>query len=76
MSIAKYVTPPEGKYDKVEAAYDGMTAADKLVMKGILSNPDYPHAQVARILNEVGYDIDRKQVFEFREKLRLKRIVL
>ena len=76
MSIAQFVRPPEGKYDKVEAAYDGLSASDKLVMKGILLNEDYPHAQVARILQDVGYAVDRKQVFDFRQKLRLGRVTL
>lgn len=76
MSIAQYVKPPEGRYDKVEAAYDGLDKADKKVMKSILLSADYPHAQVARILCDIGYDIDRKQVFEFRQKIKLGRVKL
>lgn len=74
--LAKHVRPPEGRYDKVEAAYDGLDPDDKKVMKAILLDNDYPHAQVAHILNDVGYAVDRKQVFEFREKLRLGRVTL
>jgi hypothetical protein len=76
MSITQFITPPEGKYDKVEAAYDGLSASDKLVLKGILLNEDYPHAQVARILQDAGYAVDRKQVFDFRQKIKLGRVTL
>lgn len=76
MSIKQHVRPPEGRYDKVEAAYDGLDKEDKKVLKGILLDPDYPHAQVARVLCAIGYDIDRKQVFEFREKIKLGRVKL
>lgn len=76
MSIKQHVRPPEGRYDKVEAAYDGLDEADKEVMKGLLLDPDYPHAQVARVLRAIGYDIDRKQVCEFRLKIKMGRVKL
>jgi ribosomal protein L9 len=36
----------------------------------------YSHAQVASALREIGYDVDRKQVQHFRERLKLGKVAL
>lgn len=76
MSLSDHVKAPTKQYDKVEAAYDGMDAADKAVFRGLIQDNAYGHQEIARLLCEVGFDIDRYQVFSFREKLRLGRVKL
>lgn len=65
------------RYDSVAAAYDGMSEANRLAFKRIIRDADsYTHAQVARALREIGYDVDRKQVQHYREKLALGKVAL
>lgn len=62
---------PSERYDKVEAAYDGLNEVDKATFRrAILAPVDvHGHEEIARALRALGYDIDRKQVHLFREKL-------
>lgn len=77
ISLASAVGAPGARYDRVEAAYDGMTEANRVSFRRIIQDPHlYSHAQVASALREIGYDVDRKQVHQFREKLALKRVAL
>jgi hypothetical protein len=68
---------PSARYDRVAAAYDGMSPANRLSFRNIIQDQDsYPHAQVARALREIGYDVDRKQVQHYRERLALGKVAL
>ena len=68
---------PSTRYDRVAAAYDGMTEANRESFQRIIQDPaGYPHAQVARALREIGYEVDRKQVQYFRERLGLGKVAL
>jgi hypothetical protein len=67
---------PRANYNPVRAAYDGMNDEDKAVLKGALWSTDYTHAQIAEALRKVGYDVDRKQVQAFREKMLLGKVEL
>lgn len=75
-SLAGAVGAPSARYDRVEAAYEGMSEANRISFRRIIQDADYTHIQVARALQEIGYDIDRKQVHNFREKLALGRVTL
>lgn len=77
MTLAQALSAPVGRYDRVEAAYDGMSPADQEIFREAITNPrDYPHAHIATALRSVGYDVDRKQVQHFREKLSLGKVKL
>lgn len=68
---------PRARYDRVEAAYDGMSPANRASFRRIIRDDgSYSHAQVASAMREIGYDIDRKQVQHFREKLARGRVDL
>ncbi len=69
---------PSGRYDKVEAAYDGMEHHNREVFRRIIAAPveEYGHETIAKALRALGYDVDRKQVHLFREKLARGRVVL
>lgn len=76
-TLAEAVGKPKGRYNAVEAAYDGMTAADRKTFQTIILEPEtYTHAQVAAALREIGYDVDRKQVQAYRERLALGKVEL
>ena len=75
-SLASAVGAPSGRYDRVEAAYEGMSEANRASFRRIIQDESYSHIQVARALQEIGYDIDRKQVHNFREKLAMGRVTL
>jgi hypothetical protein len=75
-SLAGAVGAPSARYDRVEAAYEGMSEANRISFRRIIQDEDYTHIQVARALREIGYDIDRKQVHNFREKLAMGRVTL
>ena len=76
-SLADVIGPPAARYDKVAAAYDGMTPANRKSFERIIRDSEsYNHAQVASALREIGYDVDRKQVQSFREKLALGKVEL
>lgn len=71
-NLAEAIGGPVGRrYNPVEAAYDGMTEANRKTFRNIIQNLDYSHWQVAAALREIGYDIDRKQVQAYRERLAL-----
>lgn len=74
--LAAAVGAPRARYDRVEAAYDGMNDANRKSFRRIIQSDKYSHAQVASALREIGYDIDRKQVHAFREKLAMGKVAL
>jgi hypothetical protein len=75
--LATALGAPQARYDRVHAAYDGMKPADKKVFQTAILEPEtYTHAQIAAALRELGYDVDRKQVQHFREKLSLGKVEL
>ena len=75
--LAQVIGVPMGRYNPVSAAYDGMTENNRLVFRNIIQDAhSYPHHQVAAALRELGYDIDRKQIQSFREKLALGKVIL
>lgn len=75
--LAQAVGAPAGRYNPVSAAYDGMTEANRASFRRIIQDArSYPHHQVAAALRELGYDIDRKQIQSFREKLALGKVIL
>ena len=75
--LADAIGAPMGRYNPVSAAYDGMNENNRLVFRTIVQDAhNYPHHQVAAALRELGYDIDRKQVQAFREKLALGKVIL
>jgi hypothetical protein len=76
MSLAQALGSAEGRYDRVEAAYEGMTASDRATFRESVMDPSYSHAQLAAALRAIGYDVDRKQVQHFREKLSLGKVSL
>lgn len=69
---------PDGRYDKVAAAYDGMDKDNREVFRRIIAAPvaEYGHENIARALRGLGYDVDRKQIHLFREKLARGKVVL
>lgn len=69
---------PSGQYDKVAAAYDGMNEVNRETFRDIISAPvgEYGHETIAKALRGLGYDIDRKQVHLFREKLQRGKVSL
>ncbi|HVH53399.1 MAG TPA: hypothetical protein VNA32_04625 [Actinomycetota bacterium] len=77
LSLAKAAGHGRRRYDPVEAAYQGMSPADRKAFRQLIQDPvNYTHAHVAMALREVGYDVDRKQVHHYREKLALGRVSL
>jgi hypothetical protein len=75
-SLAAALGKPKPRYDRVLAAYDGMVPEDQATFRDIIQDEEYSHAQVAEALREIGYDVDRKQVHQFREKLALGKVTL
>lgn len=69
---------PDGRYDKVAAAYDGMDEVNRDTFRDIITAPvsHYGHETIARALRGLGYDVDRKQVHLFREKLARGKVSL
>jgi hypothetical protein len=54
-----------------------MSPADQAVFRDAIQDPHaYPHAHMATALRAMGYDVDRKQVQHFREKLALGKVEL
>lgn len=68
-SLHEALAATKGRYDAVEAAYDGMDLVDSIVFRKAIQDPSYSHAQIAEALRTMGYDVDRKQVHHYREKL-------
>lgn len=69
---------PDGRFDKVAAAYDGMNEINRDTFRDIITAPvsQYGHETIARALRGLGYDVDRKQVHLYREKLSRGRVSL
>lgn len=74
--LAKALGAPRSRYNPVLGAYDGMTPANKETFKQVIGDNSYSHAHVASALREIGYDVDRKQVQAFREKLAMGKVSL
>lgn len=74
--LADLIGPPMGRYNPVAAAYDGMNEANRETFRDVIQDPAYSHSQVASAMRELGYNIDRKQVQSFREKLALGKVIL
>lgn len=74
--LATVVGAPQGRYNPVAAAYDGMNKADRATFREIIRNPEYTHAQIAEALRDIGHDVDRKQVQHYRERLTLGKVEL
>lgn len=66
----------KSRHDRVEAAYDGMGPEDQKIFRDAIRSQYYTHAQIAKALRELGYDVDRKQVQHYREKLSLGKVEL
>jgi uncharacterized damage-inducible protein DinB len=67
---------PKARYNPVMAAYDGMNEDNRRAFRHVIQDEAYSHAQVAAALREIGYEVDRKQVQAFREKLSLGKVEL
>ena len=69
---------PTGRYDKVEAAYDGLSEANRKTFAEAISRPasEIGHEAIAKALRALGYDVDRKQVHLYREKLARNKVSL
>lgn len=77
MSELEAAIAPSGRYDRVAAAYDGMSEANKASFRRIIQDGyNYRHADVASAMREIGYDVDRKQVQNYRERLALGKVAL
>ncbi len=76
-SLAAAIGAPGARYDRVAAAYDGMSPANRKSFRRIIQDPDsYSHAQTAAAMREIGYDVDRKQIQQYREKIALGKVTL
>ena len=77
IDLAQAIGAPIGRYNPVSAAYDGMNEDNRRAFRHIIQDAEsYPHNQVAKALRELGYNIDRKQIQHFREKLALGKVIL
>jgi hypothetical protein len=74
--LAQALGAPRPRYNPVLGAYDGMLPADQATFRDIIGDTSYSHAHVASALREIGYDVDRKQVQAFREKLAIGKVTL
>jgi hypothetical protein len=74
--LADLIGIPMGRYNPVSAAYDGMDEDNRKTFREVIQDEAYPHAQVASAMRELGYNIDRKQIQNFREKLALGKVIL
>jgi hypothetical protein len=75
--LSRLIGIPMGRINPVSAAYDGMNEDNRRAFRTIIQDAhSYPHVQVAKALRELGYEIDRKQVQNFREKLALGKVIL
>lgn len=76
-TLADAIGAPMGRYNPVAAAYDGMNEADREAFRHYIQDADkFSHAQLAKAMRQLGYDIDRKQIQAFREKLALGKVIL
>lgn len=76
IDLAQAIGVPVGRYNPVSAAYDGMDEANRETFRHVIQDEAYGHHQVAGAMRELGYDIDRKQIQAFREKLALGKVTL
>lgn len=69
---------PTGRYDKVAAAYDGLSEANRAMFAKAIAEPAsvIGHEALAKALRTLGYDVDRKQVHAYREKLARNKVSL
>ena len=75
--LADLIGAPMGHYNPVSAAYDGMDEEDRASFRFYIQDAEkLPHAQLVKAMRELGYDIDRKQIQHFREKLALGKVIL
>jgi hypothetical protein len=74
--LAQAIGEARGRYNPVTAAYEGMKDEDRAAFRHVIQDPAYSHAQIAEAMREIGYDVDRKQVQAFREKLALGKVTL
>jgi hypothetical protein len=76
-TLADAIGAPMGHYNPVAAAYDGMGEGDREYFRYYIERPEeFPHAQLAKAMRELGYNVDRKQIQSFREKLALGKVIL
>jgi len=76
-NLADLIGAPMGHYNPVAAAYDGMDEVDREHFRYYIQRPEeFPHAQLAKAMRELGYGVDRKQIQAFREKLALGKVIL
>lgn len=75
-SLADVLGAPRARFDAVAGVYDGMGPADRITFREAIQNPDYTHAQIATALREMGYNVDRKQVQYYRERLARGKVSL
>ena len=75
-SLEAAIGAPRARYDRVAAAYDGMSPANRESFARLIRDDSYTHAQIASALREIGYDVDRKQVQNYRERLALGKVSL
>lgn len=75
--LADLIGAPMGHYNPVSAAYDGMDEADREAFRLYIQDPkNYSHSVLAKAMRQLGYDVDRKQIQAFREKLALGKVIL
>jgi len=76
-SLADAIGAPMGRYNPVSAAYDGMNEEDREAFRLYIQDAKtYSHSVLAKAMQRLGYDIDRKQIHHFREQLALGRVIL
>lgn len=74
--LAEALGVASGRYDRVDAAYNAMAPENADTFRAIIQDEIFNHAQVAAALRVIGYDVDRKQVQAYREKLALGKVTL
>ena len=75
--LADLIGIPMGRYNPVSAAYDGMDETNREAFRFYIQDAEnYSHAQLAKAMRELGYNVDRKQIQSFREKLALGKVIL
>lgn len=57
-------------------AYSQMNAYNRSIFRKAIKDEAVGHAKLATALQKMGFPIDRKQIHQFREKLRLGRVTL
>lgn len=72
MSLADLLAPAKAgrKYDKVEAAVDGLSPEERAVVLNALRDPLFTNRQIADALNTQGHELNDGHVQYYRTKLR------